>query len=231
MTRFKIKVAAMLTLMCAAACNPVTEPPADAPVPSSDFFDWTGTYEIVAVRRASDVAASAIPTDGDDDPRGRTITITQAGLELEGMSCDEWTAQEESGPNPIETDPILSDLFLPSLADKVPELRPTLKVMCEGEVVFHLFATDQRVLALPWRNSSHYLIAEKPLTPTQISRLQSVLTDMKFGDLESTGILDAATLETIRSYYEYRQRDDEGYIFARPALSESLLEKLQVLDD
>ena len=231
MTKFKIEAAALMALMCAAACSPAVDQPAEAPTTASGFTHWTGTYEIVAVRRASDVAAPAAPMDDGDDPLGNTITITETGLELEGMSCDEWTAEQEVGPNPIQTDPILSDLYLPSLDGAAPELRPTLKVMCEGEVVAHLFASDHRVIALPWRNSSHYLIAEKPLNPTQISRLQYVLTDMKFGDLEPTGILDAATLQTIRSYYEYRRGDDDGYIFARPAISESLLEKLQVLDE
>jgi len=231
MTQFKIEAAAMLAFICAAACTPPTEQPADAPTSPSDFADWAGTYEIVAVRRASDVAAPAMTEEDSEDPIGNTITITEAGLKLEGISCDEWTAEPEVGPNPIETDPILSDLYLPSLDGATPALRPTLRVMCEGELVFHLFASDHRVIALPWHNSSHYLIAEKPLSPAQVSRLQNVLTDMKFGDLEPTGILDTATLQTIRSYYEYRLEDAEGYIFARPAISESLLEKLQVLDE
>ena len=54
---------------------------------------------------------------------------------------------------------------------------------------------------------------------------------MKFGDLEPTGILDTETLLSIRSYYEYRLGDDDVYIFARPAISVNLLDKLQVLDE
>jgi len=232
MTKYEIAVVGCFALISMTACSGVTAPPSEASAANqSDFSGWVGTYEIVAVRRASDVAAPAMMLNEEDDPRGKSITITPEGLETEGMSCDEWTAEEEAGPNPIETDPILSDLFLPSLDGADPLLRPTLKVMCEGEVAVRIFAADHRVIALPWQNSSHYLIAEKPLDETQILRLQNVLTDMKFGDLEPTGILDAETLQSMRSYYEYRLDNENAYTFARPAISESLLEKLQVFDE
>ncbi len=232
MTKFEIAVLVCFALISMTACSGEIAPPSEPAASSqSDFTGLVGTYEIVAVRRASDVAAPAMMLAEEDDPIGKSITITPLGLEAEGMSCDEWIAEDEAGPNPVETDPILSDLFLPSLDGAFPTLRPTLKVMCEGEVAARIFAADNRVIALPWRNSSHYLIAEKPLNETQILRLQHVLTDMKFGDLEPTGILDTETLQSMRSYYEYRVDNEGAYIFARPAISESLLEKLQVLDE
>jgi len=232
MTKFEIAVLGCFALISMTACSGESAPPSEpAAASQSDFTGWVGTYEIVAVRRASDVAAPAMSLNQDDDPRGATITITPVGLELDGMACDKWTAEQDVGPNPIETDPILSDLYLPSLDGADPLLRPTLKVMCEGEVAVRIFAADHRVIAVPWQNSSHYLVAEKPLNDTQILRLQNVLTDMKFGDLEPTGILDAETLQAMRSYYEYRLDNKDSYTFARPAISESLLEKLQVFDE
>lgn len=210
-----------------------TEVTPEAPISTEEQALWdalAGTYEIVAGRRASETAAPLDAVDMSDDPRGERFTIATRSVTLDGASCDAWRVTSEPGPDVMDRDPMLDDLRLPGLDATEPQSGQTYNLTCEGEHVFTMYKADPRAMAIFWDNGVSFLIAEMPLTPPQILKFQTQMRDMKFQSGVPSDSWTASGLIGLRSYYGYRTQSKDAYIFDRPAITASLLEKLGVLD-
>lgn len=189
-----------------------------------------GTYEIVAGRRASETAAPLDAVDMMNDPRGERFTIATRSVTLDGVACEAWRVTAEPGPGVMDRDPMLDDLRLPGLDATEPQSGRAYDLTCEGEHVFTMYKADPRAMAIFWDNGASFLIAEMPLTPPQILKFQTQMQDMKFQSGAPSDTWTASGLIGLRSYYGYRTQSKDAYIFDRPAITASLLEKLGVLD-
>lgn len=230
-------MAAVILIGCGQK-NSSTADETDAPLvgPSTELENlsgFAGPYVIVDARRASDVSAPATPMM--EVPIGETINFTRKGLEMEGASCSDWRIAPADDPVVyVDTDPNLADLTLgPTDSPKSSgDQRENLgfEITCEGERFGLLHKVDDRVLIMPWANSTMNLILERPLTEVRIKAYQMQLKSMKFYDGDLTGKLDDDTLRASRVWYEYRAELDETQpIAARPAITENLLDALGVL--
>jgi hypothetical protein len=104
------------------------------------------------------------------------------------------------------------------------------KYACEGEIFTQVLQIDPRVVVISWHNGEQNLIAEIPLTASEVRRLQTALQDMKFLTQAPTGQLDDATISAIGLWAEYRMKTPEPYRFARPAVTMNLLDTLKVIE-
>lgn len=193
-----------------------------------------GTFEVVAIRNASDVARPADIGPQNEEAIGQTISFTKDGLEMEGMSCQHWEVSMTLVPVTNPEDPMLGDIHVPpteapkSAGDQ--RIGKTYNYNCEGESFLNVYQVDKRVIVIPWQNSSRYLIAEMSLNPEQVSILQSQLKDMKFSEAEPNGEIDENTLRAVATWSNYRLGTDDGYRFKRTAITENLLDTLGVLE-
>ncbi len=212
-----------------------TEPPlVKSSAQLEKLSGFSGEYVIVDARRASNVSTPSSP--GLEIPIGNSVTFTQNGLEMEGAACDDWVIIPARVPVVyVDTDPNLIDLKLApagspnSSGDQ--QQHAGFTVLCERQRVMQLHRVDDRVLIMPWANSSFNLILERPLSSIQIKAYQAHLKSMKFYDGELTGELDEATLRASRNWYVYRAKlDDTQAIPARPAITENLLDALNVFE-
>ena len=190
----------------------------------------SGTYEIVAVRRATETAAPLSAFNTEDDPRGNRLTISNGEIEMEDASCEEWSVAAEIGPDVMSRDPMLADLHLENLNDPEPQTGRAYQLRCEGALEFVVYKADPRAIAILWDNGASYLIAEKPLSGPQIIRFQEQMIDMKFQSGAASPSWTQSGLIGLRSYYAYRTQSKDAFIFERPAITHSLLEGLGVVD-
>jgi len=195
----------------------------------------TGTYKVVTMRNASNVARTVDPMDGNDDSIGQEITFTEkGGLKMQGITCDQWEVFASLVAVVDTRDPMLADIHVPPtdspLSAGDQRIGKSYHYKCEEESFLHVYQVDDRVLVIPWKNSSRYLIVEKPLSEKQINKMQAQLKDMKFHHMEPTGTLDDETLYSLSSWARYRLKDTEVYRFKRTAITENLLDALNVLD-
>ncbi|GJL94846.1 MAG: hypothetical protein DHS20C05_12510 [Hyphococcus sp.] len=212
-----------------------TEPPLVEPSAQLEKLSgFAGEYVIVDARRASDVAAPAAP--GSETPIGKSINFTQHGVEMEGIACEDWLIIPARVPVVyVDSDPNLTDLTLAPtdspLTSGDQQVHAGFTVLCEKQRVMKLHRVDDRVLVMPWANSTVNLILERPLSTIQIKAYQAQLKSMKFYDGALTGELDEATLRASRAWYEHRAMlDDTQPIPARPAITENLLDALRVIE-
>lgn len=202
--------------------------------PSTASEVLPGVYEIVTVRNASDVAATASPMSESDSPIGENISFSANQLSMSGLACDSWEISEKTDSIVNLSDPNLADINVAptdspiSIGDQ--RIMEAYNYSCEGESFLNILQVDERVIVIPWANSSKYLIAETPLTTEQISQLQKQLKSMKFYEGEISGVLDTSTLSAVSAWAEYRGNNTDGYRFSRAAITENLLDALQVLD-
>ena len=193
-----------------------------------------GRFEVVAIRNASDVARPADMGPQTEEVIGQTITFKKDRLEMDGMSCQHWEVSMLLVPVINPEDPMLSDIHVPpaesSKSGGDQRISNSYNYNCEGESFLNVYQVDKRVIVIPWQNSSRYLIAEIPLNPDQVSTLQSQLKDMKFNEQDPTGVIDENTLRAISTWSNYRLGIMDGYRFKRSAITENLLDTLDVLE-
>lgn len=194
----------------------------------------SGIYKVVAVRNASDVAATYDPSVEVESPVGETIGFSMNGITMTGLDCDQWDIEEKTAVVVNLNDPILADINIgpadspQSAGDQ--RLMNSYAYSCEGEPFMNVLQVDDRVIVIPWANSSKYLIAEKPLTIEQIFKLQKQLKSMVLLDGKITGSMDEATRLAIRSLAQHRSENPDDYSFFHPALTENLLDTLLIFD-
>lgn len=230
---FKLLAVSILVTACAQTDDVSLDPLAPPSSALANLAGFAGEYVIVDARRASDVAAPLQPLS--DDPIGDSVTFHKDGIDIAGISCDVWRIERRNEATlPFAQDPVLSDLILePVDSDKSrgdQRENTAFDILCEQEVVGQIHKVDDRVLVMPWQNSSINLILERPLSEVQVKAYQAQLKSMKFYDGDVTGEMDAATLAASRAWYSYRA-DQSLPIPLRPAITENLLDGLNVLND
>jgi len=193
-----------------------------------------GDYEVVTIRNASDVATILNPVTEEDSPIGKSISFSAAGIAMEGLSCDSWQVTELTDTVANLNDPMLADISIGPLDSDISsgdqQIMKSFSYSCEGEHFLNVLQVDDRVLVIPWQNSSQYLIAEIPLTQSQTIKLQKELKSMKFFSGEITGEIDESTRLGLQSWLDYRNRASDSYRFFRPAITENLMDALRVLE-
>ena len=200
-----------------------------------DLSGFAGEFVVIDARMASDVASMAMPAY--QAPIGKRLNFTYRGIEMEGAACEAWRVTALAEPILfVDSDPNLVDLRLGPTESPVSvgdhREHQGYAALCEGEEVFRFHKVDDRVLVMPTENSAVNLILERPLTELQIKAYQAQLKSMKFYDDALTGQLDEATLRASRQWFEYRASLDETQpIPARPAITENLLDALNVIDN
>lgn len=192
-----------------------------------------GEFKVVTIRNASDVAAVRLPEDIGGEAIGQTVTFTDNGLVMDGVSCDAWAIFNSLVPLVNTDDPILSDIHVAPADSPLSKGEQRIGKMyhysCEGESYMHVYQVDDRVLVIPWGNSSQYLIVERALDKDQITAMQAKLRDYKFLEGELTGFLDNKTVGAVSAWSHYRLANDDGYVFKRAAITENLLDTFGVL--
>lgn len=202
----------------------------EAPVAaaSAEWAAISGTYEVVAVRRASLTAAPLDPDSDNSDLLGEVVTLDPAGITSPGGECVPDGLVGSEGPDVIDTDPMLADLRLPGLDEAQPQPGRVYTVTCSDGSSVPVYMADRRAIAIPWDNGASYLIAERPLTPQQVKHLQEELIDMKFQSGPASTDWTEDGLTGLRAYYDYRKLGDGAYNFYRPVLTSGLLDGLGV---
>lgn len=183
--------------------------------------DISGTYVVVDMRRASDVAAPAAPFP--DDAMGKSITISKDGIAADGLACDAWQREPLENPAMLTDDPLLGDAFPfdPDTGDRPQAV--AFRLLCEGEYFATLAQTDPRILVMTLANETVNMVMEVPLSPERYLRLEEKLADMKFLSAAPDGEPDDTADEAIRQYYAYRLQRGDTVLPRRPARSAALL--------
>lgn len=189
----------------------------------------SGQYELVDVRRASDVAGGPI-----EESTIRLIGSTASfgeKFDFPGLDgCTTWSVKAASEIPLNENDPVLSDTQIApidgdrSAGDK--RINLGLKVFCDGEYKISLLKVDERILVVPTASGIAYLIFERSLSDEETKRFQFQLRDMKFYSGSASSSWDEDSFRALSFYAEYRGAD---YRFARTAISENLLDALGVI--
>jgi hypothetical protein len=160
-----------------------------------------GTYEIVAARRASDVAGG--PEDADAEGLIGHVVVFGDGLTwVDGTECATWSTDEASdGPVVWVDDPLLSDLRLASRGRRgsFGQQREKLgwTVSCDGRHLGAVQLMDARVLVVPTPSGLTNLILERPLGMESIRKMQRALADHGHYSGPESGVLDAATRRAV----------------------------------
>jgi len=232
-----LKTKILVTVMSACVLTACSEADTDPLVPPSQALDtlagFAGEYVIVDARRAADVAAPA--QDLMPSPIGESITFTRDSIEMSGAGCDAWVIEPLDAPIlAFDSDPNLIDIVLPPTDNPISagdqQIHKPYVAKCEGEAVLRIHKVDDRVLVIPSKNSAVNLILERPLSSLQVTAYQMQLKSMKFYDGPLTGVLDNDTLRASRFWYDNRARlEDTHPVPARPAITENLLDALNVL--
>ncbi len=189
----------------------------------------SGTYERVAIRRASDVAGGPL------DPSLDELLVANANfgkvLEwIDGSTCSDWSIEPTDNLPVSIDDPNLSDTQVPpndppiTVGDKRQNLG--YQLFCEGKFLASLLKVDERVFITPSPSGLSNVVLERPLNSEQILAFQTELKSMKFYDGEPSTVWTQQSLSGVSSYAEYR---GAAYHFNRSAITENLVDGLGVL--
>lgn len=207
----------------AAARTPSFTDQASRPAPPS------GEFTIVAARRAGGVAGGPV-----EDPAarriGETVSFGETLIWWDGKKCESWTAKPTDERVLPLNDPNLSDTQLPPVDGPVSagdrRLNAGWSLTCDGEPLGVLLQVDRRVLVVPTKSGVTNLILEKPLQPEETFAFQKQLKSMKFYSGAPSSEWDEDSVYAVAAYAEYR---GAKYRFARPAVTENLLDGLNVV--
>lgn len=219
-----ITLARQVTTFIAILVSAVSIPTWNA---RANEFLLDGNYVVVALRRASDVISSP-KTDADAFSPGDTVSFGETLTWLDGITCESWRAEVTGDVGFTIGDPNLSDLTVAPLDVSSGQSNNTrsIELLCNGDHLTDITQVDSRVIVVQSPAGAMYAILEKPLDTGQIERLQFVLKDMKFYDGAITGEMDEATRRAVSYYADYRGAE---YVFKNAAITENLLDGLQIL--
>lgn len=201
----------------------------------ADLSTFAGDWTIVDFRRAQDVAAPAFALDDTAQALGQVIHVTPDDIVIDGLGCDAWHLGPVQAAGSFAHDPILADLHIgpndaPHSAGDA-RIGQVQTLLCEDERVSTIYRPGPRTVVATLRNSSLYMVLERPLTAPELTRLQAHLIDVKFLTPPASGELDPATLGALRDWYRYRQPDPDLPVPDRVVLTRNLLDGTGVWDD
>lgn len=192
-----------------------------------------GEYVAIALRRSSSVRGTPDPGVGSEWLAQR-VSFSDRLVWLDGVTCNRWSVMGNDFPVIKPSDPNLSDLTIAPLDSRTSagdrRVGKSAILICQDggkKIIGNILIVDDRVLVAsdpPWTVN---VILEKPLRKDQVRKLQAQLKDMKFYSGEITGTIDVATRAAVSFYAEYRGAE---YRFANAAITENLLDGLNVLD-
>ena len=188
-----------------------------------------GDFTIITARRAGDVAGGPIEPAAAGRI-GKTVSFGQRLTWWDGTSCAKWSAAARDDRVLPLDDPNLSDTQVPPVDGPVSagdrRLNAGWTIRCDGKPLGVLLQVDRRVLVIPSPSGITNLVLEKPLPPDEIRAFQKHLKGMKFYAGEPAAGWDDKSLGAVASYAEYRGAKAR---FARTAITENLLDGLQIL--
>ncbi|MCP3971304.1 MAG: hypothetical protein GY717_13485 [Rhodobacteraceae bacterium] len=190
-----------------------------------------GEYSVVAIRRASDVAA------GPDDPSlagaviGSRVAFGAELLWLHGKTCTNWSVTESTDPVATVGDPIISDTQVTAarLNAALPDHRVNrhLRLVCGQETMGVLLQVDQRVLVVPSPSGASYLILERRVGRAAAMTIEEALTSAKLYDGPITGHMGPAAR---RGAALFAGRLGAEFDFLGAPITENMAEALGVHD-
>lgn len=229
--QFLIAMAAMLLASCSIMAlpgrnAPQSTEPADVP-PSRTTADnparetasarpVSGRYEVVALRRASDVMG------GPDDATLRATLSTRADFGGRtvwlGEPCPSPSLAPAESPLANYDDPVLSDI---ALGNAVPEASWVLS--CDGELRALFDQLDAHILVAVSPGGQTYSIFERARTPEEMERIQAQLI--------MTGQLDGKPQPDWRpeawgALSRFARAEGSVFTFRRPVISDELVRRL-----
>ena len=194
-------------------------------------FQLSGDFELITLRRASDVAGGVDDPSFNDAAIGKKVSFGKTLSWFDGTSCSNWSLRAIDAPAVNLNDPNLADLIIDVDPGVLSENKKrdilNLEVNCDGAPIGTAVKLDDRVFVAPSPSGLTYAVFERPLLAVQIEALQRQLKDMKFYDGAITGKMDEATIASVSLYASYRGRYD--VTFKRSAITENLLFDLDVV--
>jgi hypothetical protein len=189
-----------------------------------------GAFEIISLRRASDVASPA-PTPSSTEPLGQIITLTDARLSLAGMDCENWKISPiDLAIDPQE--PNLSDLFVAPInathSDGNALILQSWSYQCESAEHFEITQIDPRNIVMPINNSADYAIASLPLSLAETHAIQEFLADTKFYSGPINDMLSDDFYESLARWMEYRSAPWPTVRFKRTAITHNLMDRAEI---
>ncbi len=199
------------------------------PVAAASDAGPAGVYEVVALRRASDVASG--PGDAAADMAlGRRARFGGNAEWIDGTTCKAWSLEPLADPALSADDPNLSDIELAPAGIADARENRSLRLMCDGRELTTLLQVDARVLVVPSASGSTNLVLERTPDARETAALQARLKAQGLLENATDGVMDAATRRALALY-----ADDLGAAFAfeRGVATENLLAALSqpMVDD
>lgn len=215
------------TLVCTLFCVPLTQADdRDGSVAPS------GEYVVTAIRRSGMVESTVDAEPEIGSLLGLTATFSDSFHWIDGSSCESWSASDSTNDRVDLYDPNLSDLAIEKLQPPAYEVFSFVRsfdLFCDGDTdpVANVTNLDGRVLVTVSDSGSFNVILEKPLSESEVRRLQEQLKDMKFYEGDVTGVIDESTRAAISGYADYRGAE---YRFKDAVITGNLLDGLNVLE-
>lgn len=187
------------------------------PVPALADGALTGTFEVVALRAASDVAG------GPDDAAatsvlGRRAIFGDTAEWIDGRSCSTWSLEPQDGDAVAVDDPNLSDLQLAS-SSRTP-INRSWRLMCDEAELASFLQIDARVLVGTSASGQTNLLLERVPPPQEILTLQAGLSAHGYIDSAPSGAMDGATR---RALAQYAEKLGAAFAFQNGVLTDFLL--------
>lgn len=187
-----------------------------------------GEYEVIAMRRASDVIGGPVDASVSDHDLGDKVSLAEELNWLGDEYCPVWSVSELQTTAANLDDPLLADVIIGPNGGLLSEgERGAIKhfeLLCDEATIGALTRIDDRVLVAPSASGLTYVILEKPLPTRDISVAQQTLKDRGFYDGDINGEMDEATQNAVSRYAS--SRGGYNVVFARSALTRNLLGSL-----
>ncbi len=179
-----------------------------------------GTFEVVALRAASDVAGGPIDAAAKLT-LGRRAQFGGTAEWIDGTTCTSWSL-EPRGEDAVATDdPNLSDLQLAKANS--PPLNRSWRLMCDETELATFLQVDARVLVAPSPSGQTNLLLERVPPPQEIITLQAGLKAHGHLDGPLSGNMEAATRRALALYAEEL---GAAFAFQQGVMTEHLLESV-----
>ena len=191
------------------------------PVPAMADGVLAGTFEVVALRAASDVSGG--PDDaGAQSLLGRRARFGETAEWISGKTCSSWALERRTDDAVALDDPNLSDLQLAKAA--TAPMNRSWRLMCDEAELARFLQVDARVLVGATASGQTNILLERVPPPQEILTLQAGLTAHGFLDSPPSRKMDDATRRALALYAE--KQLGAAFAFKSGVLTEYLLQSV-----